>query len=71
MALTVHPVDSLIGRLLQQHGSTSRHKDDVQQRTIVSGEQVNISQQARDASVDQFGSKLESHLLHLYSPHNI
>ena len=71
MALTVHPVDCLIARLFQQHGSAARHKDDVQQRVVVSGERVDISQQARQASVDQTASRLESHLLHLYNPRNI
>jgi len=71
MALTVHPVDGLINRLLQQHNGTSRHKGIAQQRPVVSGERVDISQEARQASIEQSDSKLESHLLHLYNPRNI
>jgi len=69
MALTVHAVDGLISRLLQQqHISATQRKGNVKQSRSDSGEYVSISSQARQITVDKSVSKLESSLLQLYSP---
>jgi len=69
MALTVHAVDGLISRLLQQqHISATQRKGDVKQSRPDSGEHVSISSQARQITVDKSVSRLESSFLQLYSP---
>ena len=74
MSISVHPVDGLINRLLEQHSSSSavRHSGKAQQHTPSNApEKVNISEHAKHVVADQSVSKLESHLLQLYSPHSI
>jgi len=68
MSISVHPVDGLINRLLQQHSSSVGRRENVQRGQLGSGDRVNISRQATDVAADQSVSKLESQLLQLYSP---
>jgi len=70
MAINVQAVDGLINRLLQQNTSSVSRRENVQQERPDSGERVNISQQAKHVIADQSVSKLESHLLQLYTPRN-
>jgi len=72
MSISVHPVDGLINRLLQQHSSSSvKHSEKAPQAHSNAAERVNISQHAKHVVADQTVSKLESHLLQLYSPRSI
>jgi len=70
MAISVHPVDGLINRLLQQHSSSASRRENVQSTPPASADRVNISQQAKQGVVEPSPSKLESQLLQLYTPRN-
>ena len=69
MAISIHPADALIHRLLQQQGSSLNHRASPQQNDGGgASEKVTISDQARDAAVSESSSKLEPNLLQLYGP---
>jgi len=72
MSISVHPVDGLINRLLEQHSSSAvKHSVKAQQTHSNAAEKINISEHAKHVVADQSVSKLESHLLQLYSPRSI
>jgi len=69
MAINIHPADALIHRLLQQQGSCSGHRANLQQKSDAgSVEKVTISEQARNAAGSEQTSRLEPNLLQLYGP---
>ena len=71
MAISVHPVDGLINRLLQQNSSSVSRRGSVQQPARPdSADRVEISTQAKQGVAEQPASKLESQLLQLYSRHS-
>ncbi len=68
MGISIHHVDGLVHRLLQQHESSAQKVKDVKQAGR-RGDVVNISQQARD--MGQHSSKIEPRLLLVYGPRGV
>lgn len=69
MAISIHPADALIHRLLQQQGSSLNHKSNPQQKEGAGvTEKVTISEQARSAATNESSSKSEPDLIQLYGP---
>ncbi|MFQ5519592.1 MAG: hypothetical protein ACE5E3_06295 [Mariprofundus sp.] len=72
MALTVHPTDGFINRLLQQTSRPSPQQADASSSASGDKDQVSISSQARQASAaSPPDTRLESKLLQMYNQNGI
>jgi len=72
MALTVHPADGLIHRLLQQNSRTPTTKSGVSAEPGVHRDSINISDEARGQAQhtpEPSPSRLENQLLRMYTHH--
>jgi len=67
MAVTIHPADGFIHRLLQQHGRSPQQSVNTLSSQSRVDERINFSDLARDAQKDQSTNKLEQKLLQLYN----
>jgi len=70
MAMTVHPVDGLIHRLLQQNNRPSKADSDVSGRDVLPRDHVQISGEAHhQVRLGNSPSHLENQLLQMYTRH--